>query len=157
MNEKTETILDDPSIPQETKIYFSRFNIFVYTVLGLGLLAYGIYLAMTGEWISLFIIPIALIFVYYARTQGTNSEPRIILNARGIKTESADFVIWEQIESIEAHVKGFGRDTKWHLSIHYKEPIKGKKEDHMLIGELMVTPDKIEKLIRIYQLRNKAQ
>ena len=157
MNKDAETFVDDPSVPQETKIYFSRFNIIVYTILGFGLLAYGIYLAITGEWISLFLIPVALLFVNYARTQGAKSEARIILNARGIKTESADFVTWEQIESIKAHPKGFGRDTKWYLSIHYKEPIKGKKEDHMLIGELTVTPDKIQKLVRIYQLRNKAQ
>lgn len=80
----------------------------------------------------------------------------IILNAKGIKTLNTAFVNWENIKLIQTRLIGMGKNATWHLIVKLKnKDSQGNWGDDIEIVDLSISPKKIEKLIKLYQQRNR--
>lgn len=155
--DEVEIIIDDNSIPIETKIYYSKLVIAIYWISGIGLFPYGFYLVIEGNIFGYVLILISIFSIYYANTKSKMSDPYITINAKGIKTLNTTFTNWENIEIIQTELRGDGKYSKWHLEMEFKnENSKGEWGDDIEISDLSMSPKKIEKLISIYRQRNRV-
>ena len=156
--DEIEIIEDDKSVPTETKIYYSKLALAIYWVMGLGLFLYGFYLAIEVGIYGYFLVACSSFLIYTANKKSKITEPYIIINSKGIKTLNTAFTAWENIKTIETELRGSGKQSKWHLEVEFKNKnSSGEFGDNIEINDLSKSPKKIQKLIKLYQQRNRMK
>lgn len=154
--DEPELIADDGTIPEETRIYYSKITLAIYWITGSGLFLFGVYLIVEGDILGYFSVVLSFFSLYYANKKSSMKEAYIILNAKGIKTLNTAFVNWENIKLIQTRLIGMGKNATWHLIVKLKnKDSQGNWGDDIEIVDLSISPKKIEKLIKLYQQRNR--
>lgn len=157
--EKKDEILvieDDITIPNETKIYYSKVSLVISWITGIGILLFGLYLANKGEFIGYFFILVSIFSIYFDSKKTKETEPYIILNSKGVKTLNTVFTPWKKVKIIQTELRGSGKSSKWYLKLEFKnENENGDWGDDIEINDLSESPKKIEKLIAIYKQRHR--
>jgi hypothetical protein len=111
---ESDIFIDDPSIPEETQIYYERkkelVKIVLFALLLLGIIILGIVRALLMPCLLVSVIPVYFIIAHYQVL--SDSEVQILLNAEGIKMAGVRFYTWDKISDIAITSRGTP-------SIHY--------------------------------------
>lgn len=150
----SEVITDDSSVPFETKIYYSKLLKWINLIIGLAMGVFGCMSIVEEEYISgCFLIGLTMVYFYFAPEYAT-SAPQITINEMGIKTVNTSFVEWNKVKKVKIKQSGIGRSANWYLDIlFHKKDAAGNWGDELEISGFDIAPNKIERLIRIYQQR----
>lgn len=154
--DEIEILEDDNSIPNETRIYYSKISLAIYWVSGICLFLYGIYMSIEGDLFGYILLIISGFSIFYASNKSKQTDPYIVMNSKGIQTLNTSFTAWENIQLIQTERRGSGKYAKWHLDIEFKnQNSNGDWGDDIEISDLSESPKKIEKMISIYKQRNR--
>jgi hypothetical protein len=149
--DKADVFVDDPSIPETTLIYYSKFN--VYTQVGMGfvvmMIGIGNLINNQSPTLGIIMIAISIYFLFKSFKKAKNREPQLILNEKGIETSEFGFHEWSQIYDEEVCTEGSGKSIKRKLV--YSCQI-GQIEFY--IDDLTTDIKSLNKLLIIYRGRN---
>jgi hypothetical protein len=143
---------DDISVPNETKIFYSKGLNFFEMIMMIGCIGFGIYLIIKfdsyffGTLLSIF----GAYFGYKEFKEATNTEPQIILNEKGIKTISTRFYEWEEIKNEEVISQGSGRYIRYYLVYNYPNG-----REYLKIDDFETNQSSLNKLLTLYRGRNR--
>lgn len=139
---------DQPHVPEETSIYFLKWNYIRGTVFfTLGLIATQILFWMKGEKYTLILSALAVYYIWlYARKLFKNP-PGIILSKKGIETPDCGLVGWDFV-SDEKVVREYDDGESFYLV--FKHP---GGEEKISIRSLSQTPLELHKLLQVYRGR----
>jgi hypothetical protein len=157
MEDVPEKVEDDGTIPPETKIYYSKIVLAFYRFFGIITFLYGFYLVIEGGVFGYFLVIISFFAINSNNKKASSKEAYIILNSNGIKTIKTPFMKWKNVKRIETRLRGVGKNSKWYLYMEFKINNKKRWSADMEIGDLDVSKKELEKLIKIYQQRNRMQ
>jgi hypothetical protein len=149
---REDVFIDDPLVPSQTVIVYSRFKIWLSIVLMLVIFLAGLMFIVRGEkiWIGLPMLGIGVYAGIRQLKKAFTSEPRIILSGAGVKVFSVDFVSWADVYDAESYVKGTGKNAKGFLEISHRNG------DMMIpVDEFNVSVRRLNKLLMIYRGRFK--
>ena len=158
--DEEEIIVDNGRVPEETVIYYS--NVESYMMWGAIVVCFclGFYYVIEGDWYGYLMLIVAGFGFYYERRRPPlKDKVWITLNDRGIKTTDTPFLEWKNVRYTEIRQDGFGRRrVKRYLYMEYYRTEKEKRINKCKtdITESNISNRKLNKLIRIYQQRNKA-
>ncbi len=167
--QKLEPKLDPPEIsyytypsgelPEELKVFNSKRNL---------IFPYFLYLTFTG--LSLFLIfsensnhekkgvgVIILSMIAYSIIKRKTIDlktPQLIINKNGIQTINTNFIIWENIQSINI----FPENEKWSAGHLLEIKMKDNNEfgDLIKLDHIEFIHHELEEIIKIYQQRNRS-
>ncbi|MUU79882.1 hypothetical protein [Winogradskyella endarachnes] len=152
--EQEDEYREDYSLPPKMEIHFSK--IYNFAELGVSILIAigGVYFFFQGTTMN-YILGVILtgVGIYNSIKQSQkafNNEPQIIINSKGIQTNSVEFKNWSNIENEEVIQEGYGKSAKSYLSYFYDDAEFEKIE----IDSLNVTHRELENIIRTYRIRN---
>lgn len=150
--DKEDLFTDDPTIPTETKIYFSKFNVYSEIVIAVIVLIIGSSLLIQNKnpILGAILIGAAIYFLSKSFKKAKNRNPQIILNELGVETCDVGFFEWAEISCEEAIIEGTGRNTSHKLV--YSCPA-GFVE--LQINDLATDIKQLNNLLIIYRGRNK--
>jgi hypothetical protein len=148
-----DTIIDNHSVPAETRIYYSKKkSFFEITVLSICFLVGGWFLIFKeGEnrVLGLVLCVITGIFLYIDYYKLINKNVQILLTDRGLQTSDTEFYTWQQISRESVTKESFKGNINYFLNYDYKSG-----SARLLINNLDFSPQEIEKLIGIYRKRS---
>ena len=146
----TPTIMDDFSIPEETRIYYTTKKYVIQNIILLVAMIIGLYFLIIPSddderVLGIILSAVAVVFLYINGKIIANRKPQIIINNKGIETSTCDFKSWNEIYS-EKITPGYrtgdfltynfiGDDTRFH------------------IGNLDIKNEQLEDLLRVYRNR----
>ncbi|MDB4924746.1 hypothetical protein [Mucilaginibacter sp.] len=139
-------------IPEETRIYYSKGDALFKLVLlfiGFGI---GVYLVTRGPDYyagGLMLCILTSIFIYIKGRNFIIDEPRIIINNKGIQTDTVPFYPWHEIT--EAKVKEIGWRRRGSHYLSYQVP---EKHLTVKIDNLNISADDLGTLVHFYQERS---
>lgn len=143
--------IDDPEVPAETLIFYSRKMMALYVLLAVAMMGYGGYsILIPKDYIigSLLIIVPAILLLIGIKNISL-SKPQIVLNNKGIQTADEPFVPWSQITGEEVKWVDRGKITGWHLL--YNHP-GGRVDIHL--GDLAVKYQDVAYMLGVYRRRS---
>lgn len=147
--EQEDLFIDDPTIPSETIIYYSKQKNFIQMVLMISFVGFGIYIIITMDnFMGYFPLLIGIYFGYTKYKKATNREPQITLNEKGIKTISTDFYDWSEIASEEVILKDGQKHAQYYLVYNYPGGVERLK-----INEYDTNQYTLNKLLVLYRGR----
>lgn len=149
---------DDPAIPGETKIFYSKFHLtvnilFAFLIVAIGATVEYFAIKNNGDT-SLKIIaaliaiaPFVMIFVNLRRMFRTT--PEITLSNEGLETPKSKFIPWDIIfnEKVTRTDQG-KRGVKFTLSFQHPNGL-----ENIDISDFNITHTRLERLIRVYKGR----
>lgn len=141
---------DDLTIPNETKIYFSKKKIFIEFIPMLILFSAGVFYSTkpNAYWFGIASFIGALFWGYLIYKKFKNRlTPQIIISNRGIQTITTAFYSWADIKNEDVLEEG-GEDVSYFLT--YKYP-KGKEK--LIIDNLQTDWRSLSKLLMLYRGR----
>lgn len=151
-------IYDDGSIPNETKIYYSKISLAIYWVSGISLFSYGVYVFLIEDILGYFFILVSIFLLYSAYKKAFLKDAPITLNSKGIKIHPNTFIKWEDIEHIKNKFHHSGSTMSWSLRLAlYEKNLHREQEISVKLNDLEVSLDELELLIKVYQQRNKSE
>ena len=125
--ERPDFFEDDPTIPPETIIYFSKEKSRVRLILSMFNIALGLFfLIILDNFVLGTIIFISGIYLSFkAYYKSINTTAQIVLNQKGIKTVTTRFFRWSKIEEEEVIKEASRRRSDFYLT--YKHPEGNEK------------------------------
>jgi len=145
---------DDLSVPDETRIYYSKRESIIWLIISAILLTGLIYTAFVDSKSYMAVVIMGAVFSYvlYSSIKSlTNKSPQIILNATGIQAGKLPFYFWNEIENDEVVTK-IRKGPVYFLK--YNSPSGTKK---ISISVLDINHKKLEKLLIIYRGRSNCK
>ena len=105
---------DDPTVPKETIIYFSKFNVYSEIVIGFVVFFVGCanFLSKDNLIWGLILVTISSYFLFKSFKKAKNKNPQIILNREGLETSTAGYYDWSEIRYEEVIYEGGGKNRK---------------------------------------------
>lgn len=151
---KLHTIIDDPSVSTETRVYYSKKKLIFENILLCGGILLGIYFFIFKEGfqnkgLGILICAVAGVFLNVNYSKLNNTKVQLLLTNKGMQTPDADFCNWEQISEETVTEESFKGTTNYYLNYNYKNC-----SERMLITNLDFDPKEIERLIGIYRKRS---
>lgn len=152
-----ESIYDNGKIPDETILSNSKGLKWLYGAMIVGCLILAITQIRDGQiFMALFLLGVSIYGGVFLLPKVLDITPQIVLSNRGMKIKEAHFVSWNKIKKANVVLQGRGKGIKWYLDIDYRsKDSNGKLGDYIDISYLELNPEKIERLIKIYRLREK--
>jgi hypothetical protein len=147
-----EIFVDDLTIDNETRIYYSKLKNYLEFIFGLLMLAVGIFILLIKKeyiWGSI----ISAIGVYFSITEfkeATNNDPQIILSNKGIQTSTTKFYPWKEIKNAKVKMERTSKNIYFYLVYDYPD---GSEE--VLLDDLKIKVEKLEELLKLYKGRSK--
>lgn len=136
-------VIDDPTIPPVTKVFYSKTNLMIESLLMAACLSYGIYLLATDRWI---LGPLCTIlgayFVIKNFSKITNTQPQLTLDINGISINEQQYV-WSETDDITITKSA----NTWLTFNTDNGPI------NIAIDDLDISSIELERRLNIYQLR----
>ncbi|WP_448698076.1 hypothetical protein ACFGVR_14740 [Mucilaginibacter sp. AW1-3] len=143
--------MDDHSIPEETKIYYSVTSTLIGLGGSIGVIVLGIFIAVdTHEYIGSTLTTIfGFVLLWFTYKRSKNKAPQIIINKLGIETAAAGFYPWTEIgnEIVTREM----RDKDELICLEYDCP-NGHEEFN--IGDMDIKPDDLAVLLVTYRERS---
>lgn len=137
---------DDLTIPDETKIYFSKRKNYTEFIIFSFCLLIPIMIFLNKGYISGTIFLIVIIFLIYKSLKNIiNNSPQIIINNKGIQTISSNFHKWDEIINDEAIKIGK------YSHLIYNHP---NGEVELNIEDYNITQRELNKLLILYRGRS---
>lgn len=146
---------EDYTIPQVTKIYYSKFDYSFQLFIALAVTGLGGYIIFNGNTeIKNLIFGSILILIgiyndFLGYKKASFNEPVIIINNKGITSKNIGFKNWSEIKNEEVITKGFGKSEKNYLFYWYDND----EYEQINIDELNISQRKLENLLRTYRIR----
>ena len=148
--EQEDIFNDEPDIPSETSIYYSKTNSFVEIVVAIAAISYGVYMIprhgnviyITGA------LAIGIFMGYGAFKKNFTTDAQIILNELGMETKEAGFYSWRDITGEDVIKEGYGEYSKYYLIYAYPDG-----EVKLEIKDFATNQRELDKLLRIYRGR----
>jgi hypothetical protein len=141
---------DDPSIPAETVVRYSRVQMGFLLTWGLGMIGFGAYL-FTTEGSPLMPLVIAALGVWVSMDGGRKllrDRPVLVLDGEGITLADGRRIPWEQISSTKMVQRGTGRSTRQLLEVHH-----GGDRSELEIGSLDINKKALRHALKVHRLR----
>jgi hypothetical protein len=151
--DQEDLFVDDPTVPLETKIYFSKFNVYSEIVIrGIILLGGGSMLLNNNSPILGLLLIAVIIYSLPKSIKKAKriKSPQIILTREGMETSSVGYYDWSEINHEEEIYEGNGKNRKQILV--YSCP-SGLVE--LVIDDLNTDIKKLNDLLIIYRGRFK--
>lgn len=141
---------DDPSVPKETVIYFSKAGI-IFLIVTILLMA--LYFMFTGSSIKLdpiaaIGIGVGVVIMAVASVRLMSKKPQIILNDSGVQLVNSGMISWKDIHKEDLQVRRNGKSVQHVLVIQHHN---GTNE--IQINSLKTNINKLEHLMQVYRLR----
>ncbi len=151
---------DDPTVPDETVIYYSRakliFQVSIFVFL-LGLMTFAIIRAGSEApavyLLGLLILPLLLFIIYLRAKELRNTSPQIILNASGIQIEDQPLASWKNINDEQIVKVVSGKSATTYLQFNKSSGEQVRKD----IDDLAISRKKLAKLLSVYRARYEAK
>ncbi|MDJ1506073.1 hypothetical protein [Xanthocytophaga agilis] len=145
---------DDPSVPNETIIYYAKGKNFIEMALMLLLMVGGIFmLVRTDSYIFGSLMTVVGAFLSYREfREATNTTPQIILNEQGIQTINTPFYKWSEITDEEAISEGTGKNIRYYLIYQYSGG-----HEKLSIDDYDINLKSLNKLLILYRGRSQKQ
>jgi hypothetical protein len=141
---------DDPSIPAETVVRYSRVQMGFLLTWGLGMIGFGAYL-FTTEGSPLMPLVIAALGVWVSADGGRKllrDRPVLVLDGEGITLADGRRIPWEQVSSTKMVQRGTGRSTRQLLEVHH-----GGDRSELEIGSLDINKKALRHALKVHRLR----
>jgi hypothetical protein len=135
---------DDPAVPKETLIFYSKTTLLFLLAISFGIIALGIYFLLDENYLFLILIIIGLYLVYDQLSKLKDTEPQIIINDKGIKLKNEKLVSWRKIHNDEVFAKSNGKSSTNYLAFN---------NEMIDIDELTIKMKDLEKLLHVYRAR----
>lgn len=147
---KDEFIIeDDPAVPVETVIYYSKGSNFVEMVFMLLVAGTGIWMMISGMYFfGGAMTAFCLYTAFKEYRQATNKQPQIIINEKGIETIHTPFNEWKHIVDEDVEREGNGKHTS-----HYLVYKHSNGREWLKINDYGTTPKELKKLLKVYHSR----
>lgn len=145
---------DNPTIPDETIVYYSKGKNLLEMAIMLGGLVLGVKLIVKDENYVLGVI-FSIVGVYFGikeYKETTNKTPQIILNDDGIVTVATTFYNWREIENEKVVREGIGKNIRYYLVYDHPDG-----SEHLSIHEYDIDHKKLNKLLILYRGRNEKK
>lgn len=145
---------DDPSIPPETIVYYSKAKKLAWLVIFVPIFCLGIALLFSGiKGTSTYVAAFVMILlggsmIYVFVKDAMNKKPQITLNNEGIGTADSPFYTWDKVSNEKTIVSGSGKARSIYLTYNYPY---GSARFH--IDGFTVNRSKLNDLLRIYRGR----
>lgn len=145
-----DVFIDDFSIADETVIYFSKTQMYLYLAFGLIAIAAGIYLYLIkNDWKKgIFLLGVGLYMAINNYYKLIKRLPQITISNLGLSTKSNDFYRWDEISDAKLVIEYTGKEKKHFLM--YDHP---KGSEKFSIKELGISYTELESLLVLYQGR----
>jgi hypothetical protein len=143
------TFEDDPTVPEESIIYYSKSKNFLEMAYMLAVAVGGGVMAAGGNAWGLAIVVGGLIMAFIEYSEATDTTPQITISDKGIKTVSAGFQEWDKITDEEVYRQRRRKHPHYHLKFDYP----GVFED-MNIDDLDIDRSRLRTLLKIYRERS---
>lgn len=149
--DKDDVFHNDPSIPKQTIICYSKIKNLFQMLLGFCCIAIGIYLASDSKNIiyGILILMLGIYLSYKEFREAFNTTPQIIVDDKGIETVNTKFYNWESIKNEEVIRDGFGKNTHYYLVYDYPN---GK--EYLKIDDYNTNMKILNKLLILYRGRS---
>lgn len=154
---RPDVFIDDPAVPPETVVRYSKWKNLVLLIfyLPFGALAIGCFLAGTTDFymyvVGLLMLAFAFILSYIAIKDANNRTPQITFNNRGLATLQKGFYSWQDIKEEKTILEKSGKRIRIYLT--YEHPGGSAK---FLLGTFTINRLKLEHLMRVYRGRFEA-
>jgi hypothetical protein len=144
------TIVDDYSIPKETRIYYYKGTLIInLEALAVFLLVTIYFLFVSDAYLfGSIVLTIELVFIYLNFSRLKNNQPQIIINEAGIESVRTPFYKWSEISEDDVLRLHSGKTYNYYLT--YKHP-HGVVE--IKINNYNIEPEKMTTLLSIYRSR----
>lgn len=150
--DQEDVFIDDPTVPKETSVFYSKGMNYFEMAIMLLVLAVGIYMLFVSKSYVLGTI-LTLTgagFAYKEFMEATNTEPQIILNDKGIQTSQTPFCKWADIKNEEVVRRGSGKSVRHYLI--YDHP---NGTENLQIDDFETTEYALNKLLILYRGRSR--
>jgi hypothetical protein len=141
---------DDPSVPTETVVRYSRFQMGFLITWGLAMLGFGAYL-FTTEGSPLVPLCIAGIGVWLTVDGGRKllrARPVLVIGSKGIMLKDGPLIPWEEVSSTRVVMRGSGRSTRHMLEVYH-----GGSQSELEIGSLDISKKALRHALKVHRLR----
>lgn len=148
---KDEFIIeDDPAVPAETIIYYSKGGNFVEMTIMLLCGGIGVYMIVRSDSFifGTFILVIMLYGAFRQYKQATDKRPQIIINDNGIQTISSTFRKWEHIKDEDVERENQGKQSHHYLTYKHNNGYV-----RLAIDDYEITATELKKLLKVYRSR----
>ena len=141
---------DDPSIPAETVVRYSRFQMGFLLTWGLGMIGFGAYLFSFDEspWVALFMAGIGVWITADGWRKLLRKRTALVIDGEGITLEDGRRISWERVSSTKVVTRGTGRSTRQLLEVHH-----GGDRSELEIGSLDISKNALRHALKIHRLR----
>jgi len=148
--------IDDPRIPSETFIFYSKSKNYIEMFKMMVVLAFGIYLII--ESINLVSHLAGVVFAgiglyagikHYKNAKNKDTVPKIIITDNGIQTISTEFYFWSEIKNED--VKSFRSRLSFSNYLTYEHP---KGSEYLKINYYDIDRESLLKLLIFYRGRS---
>lgn len=149
-----DIIRNDPSIPFETIIKYSKVLFWLNIIGIIFLFTYSFYLYFDEKEFSLTITLFIIYGVYllYSTILKSRKNLFIKISEKGIQTHNTDFLEWCNVIKINVYREGFGKSTKYFLKFLYQKSEENFEEKINLMY-YSSNFEEIEDLIKLYKKR----
>ncbi len=140
---------DDPSIPNETIIFYSKRKLILVIPL-IGFLGAGIYVFtfLSSYVFGIGLIAVGIVVGYYSLKAKPNSTPQIVINDSGMSTVSTKFYRWKDIHNEEVVVENDGEDINFYLT--YNHP---SGSERLQINDYDISHKTLNRIMFVYRNR----
>lgn len=137
---------DDLNVPKETKIGYSKSNITIEFIVGIGMIGLGIYFFMNEKsgffWV---LLPLIGIYnLYSSLKKYFDKSPQIILNNFGVQLKKSELVSWDHIFNDRVYTVSSGKSSTDYFEFN---------DEKIAISNLDITFNKLENLLHVYRVR----
>ncbi|HMG82021.1 MAG TPA: hypothetical protein VK559_03220 [Ferruginibacter sp.] len=106
---------DDLTVPDETVVYFSKKQALFGALLGVGMVALGIFLFKGNEITAVILFGVGLFTMYNQYKEYKNTDPQVTLNNEGIESAGTSFFNWKDISDEDVDVVSSGKSSTSYL------------------------------------------
>jgi hypothetical protein len=137
---------DDISVPKETAIYFSKTTMIIEFVVGIFMLASGIYLyTIDSSGYFWMLLPLIGVYSFYSCLKKyLDKSPQISINREGIKLKNTNLIPWNQIYNDRVFNESHGKHSTNYFVFN---------NEKISIDNLDIKFDTLESLLQIYRVR----
>ncbi|MBD3582569.1 hypothetical protein HC229_08620 [Flavobacterium sp. D33] len=136
--EQPDIFYDDPSIPSETIIRFSKRDKMIAFCIGSFLIAIGIYGILKDQFAMAAIFLAGDYLAIKSYRQMRNREPQLTLNEQGMQVKDGPFMEWQLLSRIDVS------------QTHFRYRIANLSDHALELAEFDKDASAIEKHVRIY-------
>ncbi len=155
-----DVFIDDPNVPPETKIYFSKPTNYFQMFIGIFLIAGGSFIVFSrfndinvNFFVGIAMTITGIYMAYKNYKEATNNEPQIIISDQGIETASTQFYKWEHIKNEDSKVVGSGKSSQRIFTYDHPEG-----NEYLNIDDIATNIGELYDLLKLYRGRyNKRQ